>query len=196
MFKRIFCLFMSLILCVGAVWADDFEDGNAAEGKADYVTALKKYNDAASRNDSRAQLRIGVLYEGGWGVVPDYAEAARWYRLAAIGGNAFAQYKLALMNDMGKGVVQDYAEAMRWYRLAAAQDMTDAKFMLGSSYLNRQNVAQDNVKAHMWLNLAAIADSHAAQTRNLLELRMTPQQIAEAQKLARECQARNFKNCD
>jgi hypothetical protein len=25
---------------------------------------------------------------------------------------------------------------------------------------------------------------------------MTPQQIAEAQKLARECQARNFKNCD
>ena len=25
---------------------------------------------------------------------------------------------------------------------------------------------------------------------------MTPQQIAQAQKLARECQARNFKNCD
>jgi len=25
---------------------------------------------------------------------------------------------------------------------------------------------------------------------------MTPQQIAEAQKLARECQQRNFKGCD
>jgi hypothetical protein len=32
--------------------------------------------------------------------------------------------------------------------------------------------------------------------RDIVAKRMTPQQIADAQKLARDCLARNFKGCD
>ena len=51
--------------------------------------------------------------------------------------------------------------------------------------------------AHMWVNLAAVkGDSDAVKNRDIAATKMTQQQVVEAQKLARECQARNFKNCD
>jgi hypothetical protein len=47
------------------------------------------------------------------------------------------------------------------------------------------------------LNLAAVVgDASAVKNRDITARKMTPQQIAEAQKLARECQARNFTKCD
>jgi uncharacterized protein len=43
------------------------------------------------------------------------------------------------------------------------------------------------IRAHMWLNLSAAQDNEAArEARNIVEKQMTPAQIAEAQKLARE----------
>ena len=47
----------------------------------------------------------------------------------------------------------------------------------------------------MWWNLAAVTgDDDSVKNRDIVANKMTSQQIAEAQKLARECQARNFKN--
>ncbi len=59
-----------------------------------------------------------------------------------------------------------------------------------------QGVPMDDVRAHMWFNLAAArGNANAAKNRDIIATRLTPQQMAEAQKLARECQARNFKGC-
>ena len=64
-------------------------------------------------------------------------------------------------------------------------------------YSNGQGVVQDHVRAHMWWNLAATkGDADAVKNRDIVAAKMTTQKIAEAQKLARECQARNYKNCD
>jgi TPR repeat protein len=64
-------------------------------------------------------------------------------------------------------------------------------------YYNGQGVVQDYTRAHMWFNLAAVKGySVGVKNRDMIAKQMTQQQIAEAQKLARECQARNFKNCD
>jgi TPR repeat protein len=82
-------------------------------------------------------------------------------------------------------------------RLAATKGYADAQSNLGEMYYNGQGVVQDYTRAHMWWNLAAVkGDSNAVENRDIVAKRMTTQQIAEAQKLARECQARNFKNCD
>ena len=43
---------------------------------------------------------------------------------------------------------------------------------------------------------ATKGDADAVENRDIVAARMTTQQIAAAQKLARECQARNYKNCD
>jgi hypothetical protein len=49
---------------------------------------------------------------------------------------------------------------------------------------------QDDVLAHMWFNLSAEqGEQKAAAALELAERRMTPAQIAESQKLAREWKA-------
>ena len=54
MLKRFITLIITLSICVGAVWAGDVEDADAALDKKDYVTALKKYKSAAAKNNAYA----------------------------------------------------------------------------------------------------------------------------------------------
>ena len=48
----------------------------------------------------------------------------------------------------------------------------------------------------LWLPFAVQGDVNAVKGRDIAARGMTPQQIGEAQKLARECQARNLKRCN
>ncbi len=87
----------------------------------------------------------------------------------------------------GWGVTQDYDIAVRWDRRAAGQGETDAQIALGLMYEEGWSVTQDYVQAHMWYNLAAAQGQKVGRKyRNSLAKKMTPAQIAEAQKLARE----------
>jgi TPR repeat protein len=52
-------------------------------------------------------------------------------------------------------------------------------------YYNGQGVPPDYVMAYMWYNLAAAqGDEGAITLRSVLEKKMTPEQIAEAQRLS------------
>ena len=96
-----------------------------------------------------------------------------------------------------KGVAQDYAETVKWYRLAAAQGVANAQNNLGRMYNNGEGVTQDYIRAHMWLNLgAASGDANRVKYRDIVASKMTPQQIAQAQKMASDCQQKNFKGCE
>ncbi len=117
----------------------------------------------------------------------DYATALRIFRQLAEQGNADAQAKLGFMYQHGHGVAQDYAAAAKLYRKAAAQGNADAQLNLGTLYNNGQGVTQDYAQAYMWLNLAAAqGQKDAGKRRDILAKQMTPAQIAEAQRLARE----------
>jgi TonB family protein len=81
---------------------------------------------------------------------------------------------------------RDYRAAMAAFRLAALRGHADARFALGKMYTEGLGVAQDYALAHVWLSLAAASGSDlAAAARDELSRRMTPQQISEAQALAR-----------
>jgi len=76
-----------------------------------------------------------------------------------------------------------------------------ARFNLGSMYKDGEGVLRDYVQAHMWLSLAA-ADSLASgnklcglgySDRKTVAEQMTPDQIAVAQRLAREWLAAHSK---
>ncbi len=127
------------------------------------------------------------MYLIGRGVPQDYAEALKWYRKAAEQGDAKAQYDLGSMYGTGRGVTQDYAEAARWYRKAAEQGNAKAQYHLGSMYGTSRGVPQDYVQAYKWWNLAgAQGNKYAIKNRDHVAEKMTPAQIAEAQRLARE----------
>ena len=78
-------------------------------------------------------------------------------------------------------------EAVRLYRLAAEQGLADAQHNLGDMYYNGEGVPEDYVLAYMWYNLAAAQGNETAQSnKDRAERRMTPEQIAEAQRLSTE----------
>ena len=82
---------------------------------------------------------------------------------------------------------RDYATALRLIRPLAEQGDANAQYNLGVFYDNGLGVRQDKVRAYMWFNLSAAQGREgAAAFRDLIARRMTPAQIAEAQRLARE----------
>jgi TPR repeat protein len=111
----------------------------------------------------------------------------KWYRKAAEQGLAEAQHDLGVMYDKGRVVPQDYTEAVKWYLKAAEQGHDFAQRRLGRMYHIGLGLPKDYVEAHKWSNIAAAAgDAHAGKHRDLIAKLMTPEQIAEAQKMARE----------
>jgi TPR repeat protein len=123
-----------------------------------------------------------------------YATALRLARPLAAEGDARAQSVLGLLYYRGFGVPQDEVEAVKWFRNAADRGDARAQYHLGLFYANGEAGETDNVSAHLWFNLASarfpaseISYRSAARTnRDLVAEKMTPDQIAEAQKLARE----------
>ncbi len=182
-----------LAALAGTAVAGPFEDGESAYQRGDYAAAASWYRRAAEQSHAGGQLKLAFMYANGRGVPQDYAEAASWYRLAAEQGDAEAQYNLGFMYGNGEGVPQDDAEAAKWYRLAAEQGHAVGQLSLGNMYKRGQGVSQDNVQAYKWFNLAG-AQGLASATENLDKVAksMTPAQIAEAEKLAREWKPNSF----
>ena len=131
-------------------------DGLAAYNRQDYVTAYRNWRPLADQGTASAQHNLGVMYRIGLGVPQDYAAAVSWYRGGADQGTASAQYNLGVMYLYGQGVGQDYVQAYKWFTLSASRATR--------AYLREERTRQ----------------------RDIVAARMTPQQITEAQRLARE----------
>ena len=81
----------------------------------------------------------------------------------------------------------DYPTALRLWMPLARQGNATAQFNLGLMYGNGRGVPQNYVLAHMWSNLAsASGNANAPKNRDAVAAKMTPAQIAEAQRLAAE----------
>ena len=156
----------------------------------DYAQAAQWYQKAAAQGHAMAQVRLGTLYDFGLGVPQDYVQARQWYQKAATQGLAAAQFHLGVLHLVGGGVPQDYAQAAKWFDKAATQGNAEAQWALGNQYARGMGVPQDNVLSYMWYSLAVQGDlgsRHSInETLERLQKIMTPAQIAEAQKLARE----------
>jgi TPR repeat protein len=71
--------------------------------------------------------------------------------------------------------------------LAALTEAPDALFELGMLYATGLEIEPDLVTAHKWFNLAAArGNSSARHYRSEIAQEMAPEEIAAAQKLARE----------
>ncbi|MES9956406.1 MAG: SEL1-like repeat protein [Sedimenticola sp.] len=81
---------------------------------------------------------------------------------------------------------RDFRTASAEFEVLANQNDADAQFMLGYMYAVGEGILQDYIKAHKWFNLAASQGKEgASNAREKVAARMTPQQVAKAQRLAR-----------
>ena len=82
------------------------------------------------------------------------------------------------------------------WMLLAKQGNAAAHYELGVMYAKGQDVIQDNIYAHMWMNIAASSGiKNAVKNREIIANQMTTAEISEAENLARECIAKNYKEC-
>jgi hypothetical protein len=126
----------------------------------------------------------------------DYATALREWRPLAERGHARSQVNLGWMYYLGQGVTKDYKTAVKWDRLAAEQKNARAQNYLGIMYYRGEGVIRDYVLAHMWWNIAASQGvEEAKKNRAIVEKTMTPADISNAQKLARECVKKKYEGC-
>jgi uncharacterized protein len=222
----------------GAAAAGPLEDGQAADQRGDYATAMRLLRPLADQGHAEAKAclgttyyHLGARYFSSIGVPQDFAKAAAWFRKAADLGDVDAQRDLAGLYVSGIDVPQDLGETFQLYREAAEQGDSSslvslevmcgngqstardnaqtaiwwrkfdergdfiAQYHLGEIYERGQGVLEDYVQSHVWFNLAAAQSPvggfsflhlpYAAQRRDELAAKMTPAQIAEAQRMAR-----------
>lgn len=174
--------------------------GELAFRMGDYLRAEQIARPLAEKGDARAQYLLGQLYAKGLGLAQNFYEAARWYRKGAEQGDPMSQAALGQSYEYGRGVSRNYAEAARWYRLGADRGLIEAQFFLGQMYARGYGVAQDSILAYVWFTLAADnaapsarpedvqARRSAAQERTTVRFRMTADQIADAEELAKAWQ--------
>jgi hypothetical protein len=122
-----------------------------------------------------------TAYEG-----KNYAAALQPCRSLAERGDARAQLSL------GRHVLQRPRSAARLHPKGERDAQggrtrlyPPRKPDLGVLYWNGQGVQQDVVLAYMWLSLAAAREPDAVGKRDVAASQMTPEEIAEAQRLAR-----------
>ena len=168
--RAIFTAVLILTAVTGLTVAGPLEDGVTALDSGDTATALQLLRPLADQGNAVAQFVLGTMYVGGRGVRQDYAEAARWYRLAAEQGHPWAQSALGFFFVNGRGVPKNYVLAHMWLNLAATLPFD---FPFGSAKIVNEKDQREFQEI-------------AAGARDKLALEMTPAQIAEAQKLARE----------
>ena len=146
----------AIILMAAPAWAD-FQKGMDAFNPGDYHTALREWEQYGEQSDAKVQYALGAMYEFG----------RPGFRLSIV-------------------------EAVKWYRWAAKQDHAHAQYSLGVIYGSDERVTPDYVQAHMWLSLAIPRlpqrkyRARAVNSRDIIAAKMTPAQIAEARRLARE----------
>ncbi len=117
---------------------------------------------------------VAGALEDGYSALNDgnYPAALQLFRPLANEGNVSALKAIAIIND---------------YCLAADKGNGLARFSLGFIYERGLGLPQDYVRAYMWFSLAAAQGTKGAEEwRERLAARMSPAQIAEAQRLARE----------
>ncbi len=163
---------------------------NGVGVKPDLFQAVQWFQKAAKQGYAEAQTELGMCYLEGAGIVEDAHQAAEWFRKAADQGLVRAQYELGHCYLEGNGVTKDLVEALKWLQKAAEAGSGPAQASLGHCYETGTGVAKDYVAAYKWYNLAAAHGDEKAVENQMnvakMETLLTPEQVTEAQRQARE----------
>ncbi len=185
----VICLMISS--CSGSKPIGDVSGGDRSR----FEESTKELRKLAQGGDAAAQNELGLLYYEGRGVEQNHRKAKEWFDKAVEQGHTGAQVNLGTLYLRGEGAPQSSQMALFWFSRAAGQEDALAFAKLGLMYSQGRGVLQDFIQAHMWYNLSAShGEGRSAEARDVLAKQMTPGQIAEAQRLAREWRPREDKS--
>ena len=135
----------------------------------------------ATHNQPPSPSLSSVLTVPAIPVQPDSAEEVR---RKAERGDANAQFQLGAQYASSDSK-KNYAQAVKWLTISAENGNVLASATLGAFYWAGRGVTQDYVKAYMWSAIAkAEGDQASAYRVAILESRLSPTELAEAELLA------------
>ena len=148
-----------------------------------YSETLKWFQASAEQGYALSQNALANMYFFGRGVPADQKKATDWWFLAAEQGISESQNNLAVAYRDGNGVSQDPKAAIKWFKKAAFQDDVEAMVSLGGVY----HQEGDSEMAYVWWYVASTGGYEAAQKNvEILDSRLTPEQIESAQAIAKK----------
>jgi TonB family protein len=140
------------------------------------ASSAKLHGDRVSFNEG---MRV---YEAG-----DKPAAFQVWLTLAEKGFVPAQYSVADMYYRGDGVEQQLAQSVTWFRSAAEGGYPPAMYHLAFLHATGEGVQRDLTTAYRWMKRAAAFGSRDGQAGlQMLEDRMTPEQIAESELTSEE----------
>src|SRR4051794_28146172 len=91
----------------------------------------------------------------------------------------------------------DYVPAMRLFRPLAEQGNAKAQTVLGVMFRKGEGVPKNLSRAYMWFSLARKHGQVGAKAgARELSKSMTREEIAQAQAMAKVCEASNYRQCE
>ena len=147
--------------------------------------------------NSRSVLLVALI-----GLLPRAGASQTTERLyveACEAGDLIACNVFGLMYETGDGVPRDLSRAASLYEMACEGGELVGCTNLGLMYADGRGVPQDDETAYMWFDLAAsrftgIDREGVVKSRDQLAAALTADQLAEAQRLAREWEAGHAPN--
>ncbi|WP_185930146.1 tetratricopeptide repeat protein [Klebsiella spallanzanii] len=179
-------------------------------------TAFNYFHAAALQGIAVAQNRVAIMFDDGNGVNQDFHQACKWYTLAAEQGHNDSQFNLALLYknhlsdyrhavywftqafeqsedtdaafmlhkiylEGGEGVEKDEEQGFTWCARAALRGHKQAQDALSTLYHRGCGTEKSNVDAWAWALIYG-----PAGTKLRIKRAMSPEEIAEAQALAKQ----------
>ncbi len=109
----------------------------------------------AKKGNAEAQLKVGEMYEVGFGVRQNKREAIYWITRSANQGHEKAGFKLLYLNVEKKGLKGKNKAKMEALNSKAKQGNSQAQYYLGKMYAHGVGINKNSEKAISWLNKAA-----------------------------------------
>ncbi len=189
-------LFTSGLAGASAVGETEFRLAQEKFRVGDHRAAATLLASAVRQGHEAAQVPLAAMLRAGQGVEQDFPQAFKLFTRAAYQGYPAAQFALGMMYRLGQGTETNHIEALKWFVRAASVGHAEAQNSIGVIYETNRGVKADYVKAMMWYQLAKARGSRRGHNNlNRLAHRMKAPEIAEAKKLAAECEKSGLRRC-
>lgn len=143
----------------------DIDAGKEAYFMGDYQKAHSELLPDANDGNSYAQIKIGFMYENGWGVAKDYSAAKDWYQKAANLNDPEGHVALAKLYAYARGTPRDKERSEQHLLIAAELGFNHAYYVLGD--INNDDFAFGHNEADaLKYYLMAASNNAAARSRN------------------------------
>tara|TARA_B100000686_G_scaffold57111_1_gene61320 strand:- start:11067 stop:11690 length:624 start_codon:yes stop_codon:yes gene_type:complete len=204
--KLILLILTILFSCNIASGANNFLDqeqdnptnlvaGVGAWSEGNYVLAHDLLQPLSVEGNAVAQYIMALMYFRGKVVIKDYKKSIKLMNLSAKQGYFLAEHKLGSIYFGSLLGRPDYKKAFKWFRLASRQGYAPSQYFLATLYENGDGIKKDYIKAHMWFSLASKKNIIAKDERDRITKKLSPSQLNDSLKMARECEKKKYKNC-